>query len=77
LVEVELTDEADRRRFEAVLAELRQKCRPELLTDETKPSDFPNEPIVCPGRRILDDSNGNFKHFDRAIAVRGIPPAPF
>lgn len=77
IAEVELTDEADRRRFEAVLAELRQKCRPELLTDETKPSDFPNEPIVCPGRRILDDSNGNFKHFDRAIAVRGIPPAPF
>lgn len=75
IAELELTDEKDRRRFELVLAEIREKCRPELLSKDDP--EFPNEPILCPGRRLLDDSKNTFRHFDRALSVHGIPEAPF
>jgi len=39
--------------------------------------DFPDEPILCPGRRILDDGAQSFRHFDRALPVQGIPDRPF
>jgi len=75
IAEIELTEERDQRFLKLVLEEIEQKCRPELLATEND-SEFPNEPILCPGRRILDDSRETFKHFDRAILVRGIPDAP-
>ncbi len=75
VAEVELTDTRDQRHLDLVLSEVREKCRPELLTDDV--ADFPNEPILCPGRKLLDDSVGSFKQFDRALSVRGVPPAPF
>ncbi len=74
VAELEITDERDQKRYEAVLREVREKCGPTHLTGEPE---FPNEPILCPGRKLLDDSLESFKHFDRAISVRGIPPAPF
>jgi hypothetical protein len=75
VAELELTEERDKSRFEAVLRELRDKCTPEQVAAVEQ--DFPNEAILCPGRRLLDDSHENFKHFDRALAVRGVPAAPF
>ena len=75
IAELELTEERDRRQFDLVLQEISEKCRPELLKGEHE--EFPNEPILCPDRRLLDDSTGTFKHFDRALGVRGVPkPAP-
>lgn len=74
IAELELTADRDRRQFDLVLAEIAEKCRPEHLKGEHE--DFPNEAILCPGRRLLDDSLGTFKHFDRALAVHGLPEAP-
>lgn len=44
---------------------------------QEKGFEFPNEPILCPGRKILDDSHQSFAHFDRAIGIKGIPKRPF
>lgn len=74
VAELELTEERDQKRFEAVLQEIQEKCGPAIIAGQEQ--DFPNEPILCPGRKILDDSLGSFKQFDRAVAVRGIPKAP-
>ncbi len=76
----DLKEERDQRNFKVVLAEIREKCGPAHVTPDQYLDDaeleFPNEPILCPGRRILDDSTGSFKHFDRAVAVSGIPASP-
>jgi hypothetical protein len=75
VAELELTDAEDQRRFDLVLQEVREKCRPEQLGDGEP--EFANEAILCPGRRVLDDSRESFRQFDRAIGVLGIPQAPF
>ena len=74
VAELELTEEKDRKRFELVLQEIREKCTPAAVAASEQ--DFPNEPILCSGRRLLDDSKGSFKLFDRALSVRGIPQSP-
>lgn len=76
VAELELTEEQDIKRFEQVCREIAEKCGPKHLTSADD-LDFPNEPILCPNRRLLDDTNESFKHFDRALAVRGVPDAPF
>jgi len=75
IAELEITDPRDLARFEAVMKEVREKCRPEKLQGAAEA--FANEPILCPDKRVLDDSEHMFRHFDRALSVRGIPPAPF
>jgi len=75
IAELELTEEADQKKFALVLEEVREKCGPKQIAGQEP--EFPNEPILCPGRKLLDDSNGTFKQFDRALSVRGIPQAPF
>jgi hypothetical protein len=75
VAELEIQDENDIRRFEAVKKEIREKCGPEHVG--VGEPEFPNEPILCPGRKLLDDSNQTFKKFDRALGVKGIPAAPF
>ncbi|MFN7684188.1 MAG: hypothetical protein ACK5QT_02120 [Oligoflexia bacterium] len=77
VAELELHDARDIQQFERVLNEIREKCRPELLPPGEPGADaFPNEPILCNGRRILDDSAGSFRQFDRTLSVRGIPKLP-
>jgi hypothetical protein len=76
VAELELTEEQDRRRFEVVCREVEEKCGPQYVAADGN-HDFPNEPILCPDRRLLDDTDGTFKHFDRAVSVRGVPQAPF
>jgi hypothetical protein len=77
VAELDLSEQRDIRHYELVLAEIREKCRPELVDSQSNEDlDFPNEPILCPGRKLLDDSQGTFKHFDRALAVNGIPASP-
>jgi hypothetical protein len=75
VAELELTEAEDVRRYERVLAEIAEKCGPSQIASGEM--DFPNEPVLCPGRKLLDDSKGTFKLFDRALSVRGIPQAPF
>jgi hypothetical protein len=78
IAELELTDKQDQHRYELVLAEVLEKCKPTLLSSaEEAELDFPNEPILCPQRRLLDDSQHTFQYFDRALSVKGIPKAPF
>jgi len=75
VAELELTDESDIQKYEKVLREVHEKCRPDALTEGVQP-EFPNEPILCSGRRLLDDSNQSFKQFDRYLGVKGIPDSP-
>jgi hypothetical protein len=78
IAEIELTEGRDQKNLKLVLEEIRDKCGPafsEGLREEEL--DFPNEPLLCPGRRILDDEKQTFRHFDRALSVRGIPQRPF
>jgi hypothetical protein len=76
VAELELTDTKDIKRYELVIEEIREKCGPLRIEHDEKNLDFANEPILCPGRRLLDDSQSSFKHFERAIGVHGIPIAP-
>jgi len=78
--EIELSDPKDIDRWNKVSREVREKCTPEALKEVLaagREVQFANEPILCPGRKLLDDSNNSFKHFDRALSVHGIPQAPF
>ncbi len=78
--EIELSDPKDIDRWNKVSREISEKCTPGILEEaakEGKDPQFPNEPILCPGRKLLDDSNQSFRHFDRALAVHGIPQSPF
>ncbi len=76
VAELELTDSADQKRFEKVITELREKCGSQFLSADENDAEFANEPILCPGRKLLDDSKDSFKHFDRALSVHGIPKSP-
>jgi hypothetical protein len=76
IAEVELHDERDQKMLARVLEQVREHCRPDALRPEDD-LDFPPEAILCPGRKILDDPTSSFKHFDRALSIRGIPRAPF
>jgi len=76
VAELELTDEKDKKRYELVVAEIREKCGPLRVEHDENHLDFPNEPILCPGRRLLDDSKNTFKLFERAVGVQGIPQSP-
>ncbi len=79
VAELELTEERDIQRWETVKKEIQEKCNlsalPQGSSDENL--DFANEPILCPDRKLLDDSMETFLHFDRALSVKGIPQAPF
>lgn len=78
VAEIELTEEKDRKRYESAVAEIREKCVTNSvnLSAQENELDFPSEAILCPGRRILDDPQQSFAHFDRALSVRGIPQGP-
>ena len=76
IAELEITDAEDLRKFELVLAEVREKCTPEAVAKEKANPVFPNEAMVCPGRRVLDDTAQVFRNYDRALRVKGIPQAP-
>lgn len=78
LAEIDLDTERDRKWFEQGMTEISAKL-PTLTELRMIPEgeiDFPEEAILCPGRRILDDAAQSFRHFDRAILVHGIPDGP-
>jgi hypothetical protein len=74
VAEVELTDPKDIERYGKVIREIQEKCTPQAI--QGKEPEFPNEPILCSGRRLLDDSQNSFRHFDRYLGVSGIPHPP-
>lgn len=77
VVREDLIEERDLKMYDRLMAAVDEI--PSSSSSESEPSAdlFPNEPIACTGRRILDDSKQSFRQYDRALAVRGIPPAPF
>jgi hypothetical protein len=79
IAEIELDSERDRRWFETAMNEIREKLsEPQRLLAVAEDSlDFPDEPILCPERRLLDDAGRTFQHYDRALMIQGIPPKPF
>jgi hypothetical protein len=64
----------DQRLYDQVLRSI--ESLPSVSEKHPDALDFPNEPILCSHRRLLDDSLGTFRHFDRALSVQGIPKAP-
>ena len=77
VAELELKEAKDQKQYERVLEEVHAHCGPaHLIGKLDSDMEFPNEPILCPGRRLLDDSRKTFQHFDRAISVQGLPKAP-
>ena len=74
VAELELLEKRDVEQYEKVLREIREKCTPKAI--EGKEPEFINEPILCPERKLLDDSLQTFRKFDRVISVRGIPDSP-
>ena len=79
MAEFDGQEDRDQKRMALVLEEVREKCTPQTLAEELKSAElpeFPNEPFLCPGRRLLDDSKDSFKHYDRLLSVLGIPAAP-
>jgi hypothetical protein len=77
VAQVDPTEEREAHQYELVLSEVREKCTTAALVGGEGGVEFPNEAIICTGRRILDDSNDSFKLFDRVLSVRGVPKAPF
>jgi hypothetical protein len=75
VAELELDSDRDREWLEKVSRHVEDKCTPSKLGTHDD-LDFPNEAMICPGRRLLDDTGGRFKHFDRALGVHGIPEGP-
>jgi hypothetical protein len=76
--EIAPTDARDLRWWKKLCDEIEKNCAGKTLPQlESLPLEFPNEPMICPGRKLLDDSEGSFKHFDRALTATGLPKAPF
>ena len=74
IAQLELVEEKDRKLYERVSSEVREKCQEAFLGDMTEEgAEFPNEAILRTGRQILDDSRDSFRHFDRALGVHGLP----
>lgn len=76
IAELELTEAEDIRKYDLVLAEIREKCTPQAVAAEGEQPIFPGEAMLCPGRRVLDDPRSSFRHFDRALRVHGLPDSP-
>jgi hypothetical protein len=78
LAEVELDGERDKRWFDLCVKEVLEKITDvkALLETPLDDLDFPDEAILCPGRKILDDAAQSFRHYDRAILVQGMPEPP-
>lgn len=74
VAELELTESRDQRWLELAQEEVSRKCLPLLLLEN---EEFPNEPILCGDRKVLDDTKNSFRLFDRHLAINGIPEAPF
>lgn len=79
IAEVDLDQARDQKWFELATSEILEKLGNPTKLLETKDEhlDFPDEAILCPGRRILDDAAQSFRHYDRALLVQGIPEKPF
>lgn len=79
IAEFSLDSDRDKRWYETCVAEIKEKLpsRAALLALPEDSLDFPEEAMLCPNRKILDDAGQSFKHFDRALLVHGIPPGPF
>ncbi len=83
LAEVELDSDRDQRWYDLCVSEVLQKLteiEPNLKKwTESAPTfdlDFPDEPLIVSGKRLLDDGAETFKHYDRALKVHGIPEGP-
>ena len=76
VAELNLETQRDQQWLNVLKEELVEKCHP---LDGEEPADtpeFPDEPIICPNRKVLDDGKQSFRHFDRTLSIVGIPPGP-
>ena len=42
-------------------------------TEDSTQETFPNEPIICSDKTLLDDSKGSFQKLDNVITNHGLP----
>ena len=76
--ELGLSGERDKRWWDRMCKEIEKNCDGRTLEMlEKSPPDFANEPMICPGRKLLDDSEGSFRHFDKIVSATGLPRPPF
>jgi len=73
--EIEPEIERDQKWLQFLYEEIDEKIKKE---DESKIDfEFPNEAIICPGKKLLDDSKKSFQSFDEHLQKTGLPQAPF
>jgi hypothetical protein len=72
IAELELTEARDREWLNRISEDLERNCKA-----VPKEPEFPDEALLINGRKLLDSPDGAFKHFDRALSIAGLPPAPF
>jgi hypothetical protein len=79
LAEIDPETERDQRWLLSCATEINEKLPSleTLLAMNEDELDFPDEAVLCPERKILDDAAQNFRHYDRALMVHGIPERPF
>ncbi|MCM0604676.1 MAG: hypothetical protein KA715_01150 [Xanthomonadaceae bacterium] len=75
IAEIGALPERDQKWLAVLNDEIDQKCTKNLLLGDKE--EFPNEPIICPGKKLLDDTQKTFLLYDRALSVVGIPQSPF
>ena len=71
-------EEPHSRWWDRIQEEITQYCSPQNLVVAAGNEDieFPNEPLIAPDRKLLDDTVLSFQQFDRALSVRGLPAPP-
>lgn len=76
--EIAPSEERDVQWWNRIQEEVDRFCKGRSISElESAELDFPNEPMICPGRKLLDDTEKSFQHFDRALSIAGLPAAPF
>ena len=72
--EFNIETKEEKKYLKIIYKNIDSKCSFDLLPEEPE---FSNEPILCPNRKVLDNSEMHFSHFKRAIDTLSIPKPPF
>lgn len=79
LAEIHLDTDRDRDWLDRLLSQVDRQCvwTDTLATTSFEQCEFINEAILCPGKKLLDDTKQTFRHYDRSLQILGIPTPPF
>lgn len=77
VAELDLLDDRDNTWFQSLCEEIDANRNPSLENQHLNYLEFPDEPILCSGRKILDNTVSSFASYDRSMKILGIPESPF